>query len=365
MRKTTLYEKLQARLITPYLDNNLWLMQEVGSNIKLITRNYNSDQLKFFYPDIQLEVYKPEYADFLKHNFSSYQYMIENAILEPDFGWAITSPFRVFKYSFPFSTDPWDRKKRRPKTADYISNNSKNFVLEEAMSIKFGWQNYYHFYIDCLTQIALLDKFDPDNKIPIIVPHHFREIRFIQDFLRLSSLIKRKIIVQPKDQYIKVKKLYIFKDYLLSDNVTKIVHSLSEYFKEGKFRKIFITRSIEAGRTIINQGEVMMVLHDFGFECLDCSELSLKEQIELFSSATHIIGIHGAGLTNILFRIGSPLNVLEIFPSDELRPEHYKNLSKKYAFNYHELIGYHKDDKNNFRLDIKKLRSKLEQITCK
>ena len=38
------------------------------------------------------------------------------------------------------------------------------------MSIKFGWQNYYHFYIDCLTQIALLDEYDPEYKIPIIVP---------------------------------------------------------------------------------------------------------------------------------------------------------------------------------------------------
>lgn len=363
MRKTTLFERLQARLITPYLDNNLWLLQEKGYNIQEISRTHDAERLKFFYPDIQLEVYKPEFAAFLKHNFSCYHYIIKNAVLEPDFGWAIINPFRIFKYSFPYTTDPWDAKKRRPKTVDYLSNNKNSYIIPEAISIKFGWQNYYHFFIDCLTQLALLDKYDPQGKIPIIVPQHFRGIRFVQDYLNVSQSVKREIIVHNVGEYIKVKKLHIIKDFLLSDNINHIVQSISNQPIEYKPRKIFITRSTKAGRTLLNSKDVLIVLKEFGYECIDCSEHSLQSQIQLFASASHVIGIHGAGLTNILFRIGKPLIVLEIFPSDTMRPEHYKNISKKYSFNYNELVGSHTDENNNFRLDVNKLRSKLVEIS--
>lgn len=363
MRKITFFERLQARLITPYLDNNLWLMQETGSNIIEFSRVHDAERIKFYYPDIQLEIYKPEFAAFLKHNFSSYHYVIQNAVLEPDFGWAITNPFRIFKYSFPYATDPWDNKKRRPKTVNYIRRSASTTVLPEAISIKFGWQNYYHFFMDCLTQLALMDEYDPEHKIPIIVPPHFNQIQFVQDFLTLSCFVRRPIIVQKKEEYFKVKKLHIIKDFLLSDKINKIIDPLTSQALEDNPRKIFITRSIEAGRTIMNLDEVMSVLNDFGFECIDCSELTLRNQIQKFATASHVIGIHGAGLTNILFRLGKPLIILEIFPNDELRPEHYKNISKKYGFNYNELSGYQKDEKNNFRLDVTKLRSKLEEIT--
>lgn len=363
MKKTTFFERLQARLITPYLDNNLWLLQEKGSNIHELSRVHEAERIKFFYPDIQLDEYRPEFADFLIHNFSSYHYTIENAILEPDFGWAITKPFRIFKYSFPYTTDPWDDKKRRPKTVNYIGRNSNTILIQEAISIKFGWQNYYHFFIDCLTQLALLDKYDPEGRIPIIVPQHFNEIKFVQDFLKISTIVKRDIIVHKIGEYIKVKKLHIIKDFLLSDSLTDIVNSIPQQVVDNEPKKIFITRSIQAGRTILNLDEVSVVLEEFGFECIDCSELSLVCQSRVFASASHIMGIHGAGLTNILFRLGKPLNVLEIFPSQDFKPEHYRNISKKYGYKYNELVGFDNDEKYNFKLDLKKLRSKLEEMT--
>ena len=42
-------------------------------------------------------------------------------------------------------------------------------------------------------------------------------------------------------------------------------------------------------------------------------KLSIDEQVELFRTASHVIGAHGAGLTNVLFA-PSNLKILEIRP---------------------------------------------------
>ena len=55
--------------------------------------------------------------------------------------------------------------------------------------------------------------------------------------------------------------------------------------------------------------------------------MSIAEQIELFYDADYVIGVHGAGLVNIIF--SSQINVLEIFPTSYVIP-HYFYLSKSY-----------------------------------
>lgn len=360
MKKITFYDRIQARIITPYVDNYVWKIQEKCEHIVEVKRKFHPERISFFYSDESLRSVKPVYMDFLAHHFSTYIYQIKDAILEPDFGWVITKAFRIFKYSFPFSQDPWDIKKRRPKTFKYLFKSRKIRELDHAASIKFGWQNYYHFYMDALTQLAILNEFDPENKIPFIVPADFAHFRFVQDFMELSDFIKRKIIIQSADEFVKVKNLYLIKDSLLSENVDKIIDSLSGAMSPDMGRKIFIIRTKETGRTIINMEEVEVLLKRFGYESIDCSQMSLKEQINVFSAASHVIGIHGAGLVNILFRKSLPLLVLEIFPDNTFAPEHYKNISKKYGYWYSNIIGHDRDENNNFKLDVSLLEEKLK-----
>lgn len=365
MKKITFFDRFQARILTPFLDNNIWKLQEYGKNIFEIKRIFNKERMSFFYPDEELSNVKTIHKKFLAHNFTNYIYLIKDAVLEPNFGWVIIKSFNIFKYSFPFALDPWDVKKRRPKSIEFLLKGKNMLLVDQAASIKYGWQNYYHFYVDCLTQLAVLDEFDSDNTIPVIVPVDFADSRFIQEFLELSNFIKRKIIVQKAEEYIKVKKLYLIKDSLLSENIDKIIHSLSGSMSPDIGRKIFILRSKETGRTINNMEEVEELLKDFGFESIDSSKLPLKKQIEIFSSASHVIGIHGAGMVNILFRKDLSLSVLEIFPNREFAPEHYKNISKKFGYQYMYIFGNGKDESNNFKVDILQLKEKLIKFNSK
>jgi len=81
----------------------------------------------------------------------------------------------------------------------------------------------------------------------------------------------------------------------------------------GGQRKIFVSRADAVGRNLINASEVERALRDRGFDIITLSGRSAADQIELFNSASHIVGVHGAGLTNALF---SPrgTRVLEVLP---------------------------------------------------
>jgi hypothetical protein len=64
-------------------------------------------------------------------------------------------------------------------------------------------------------------------------------------------------------------------------------------------RKIFVTRSDALTRQLTNQDELLLALS--GFEPVELSNYSIKEQMEIFDSATHIVSTHGAGLVNLLW----------------------------------------------------------------
>lgn len=78
-------------------------------------------------------------------------------------------------------------------------------------------------------------------------------------------------------------------------------------------RRLFISRDDAGSRLILNWPEIAPILRAWGYEIVRLSDLSVVQQIELFTSAAYVVGVHGAGLTNVIF---SPpgLKVLEILP---------------------------------------------------
>lgn len=78
-------------------------------------------------------------------------------------------------------------------------------------------------------------------------------------------------------------------------------------------RKLYLTR-VGQKRSPVNERVLQSRMGRQGFETFDGSRMSLTSQIELFSSATQLVGMHGAALANIVW---APLgiNVTEIFSS--------------------------------------------------
>lgn len=105
-------------------------------------------------------------------------------------------------------------------------------------------------------------------------------------------------------------------------------------------RKIFLTRDKKRLRFIENFREIEDICIRNGFEIVDTDHLSIEKQISLFSEVEFVIAIHGAGLTNLLFR-RDHCKVIELFPPPDLGylPYHYIMLAKMQGFSYEALIG--------------------------
>jgi len=68
-----------------------------------------------------------------------------------------------------------------------------------------------------------------------------------------------------------------------------------------KKRKLYISRRDAGARPLANVDEVESLVASHGYEVMQMTGKSIKEQIQIFSSLTHLIAPHGAGLANILF----------------------------------------------------------------
>jgi capsular polysaccharide biosynthesis protein len=65
--------------------------------------------------------------------------------------------------------------------------------------------------------------------------------------------------------------------------------------------RIYVSRSRSGKRKVINEEEVVAVMRAYGFDIIYNEDLTLIQQIWLYAKARYLIGIHGAGLTNMMF----------------------------------------------------------------
>lgn len=108
-------------------------------------------------------------------------------------------------------------------------------------------------------------------------------------------------------------------------------------------KRIFISRRHGNRRRLRNEDELFDLLRRRGFERVALEEFSTREQIRMFAKASHIVGQHGAGLTNLMF---SPpgTRVLELFSGETLHQ--FRFLSHAADLDYSSIAGdrEHKND---------------------
>ncbi|HCX74482.1 MAG TPA: hypothetical protein DHU93_02695 [Algoriphagus sp.] len=66
-------------------------------------------------------------------------------------------------------------------------------------------------------------------------------------------------------------------------------------------RKIYISRENAAHRKVLNEKEVIKKLKSKGFEIVYFEHLTVREQIEIMMETKILVGLHGAGLVNMLY----------------------------------------------------------------
>lgn len=274
-------------------------------------------------------------------------------------------------------------QKKNPCVASYKGKLKKVRKIKGSvanLSLSGLENNYYHWLTECLGRYYLLEqsKFKPDfyilsSKLP-----------FQRKYIEILNIDRERILDIESNVVVQADELIIpsfinnwepvsfrghvgyQKQWLPSwiGNIYqgKIVMAGLKNVNPPK-NKIYISRAFAEHRKIENEAELISLLRDNGYGIYHLENMSVEEQIKLFSTASIVLGAHGAGFSNIYFCPRSAI-VCELF-SEYYHDSSFKILSNALGLRYNYVIGRTTNlssiipKKENLCIDLQKLTQVL------
>ena len=219
------------------------------------------------------------------------------------------------------------------------SSDRTSQTIDCACSLFSGWSNYYHWILEHLSKLRAIEYYrkktnlQPTFIIPSDPPSYIQETLELLDvkpsdcFEWKSPAIDVRTLVLPSYPEANPENLHWLR--------TKLRDSTQKNKSEKTPKRIYISRKKAPKRRIENEKQLLNLLSDFGFERVYAEDLSVQNQIKLFSNANKIIGPHGAGLTNMIW--GDEMTIFEIH-NDYVR-DHYYVLANNLGHEYIPIQG--------------------------
>ena len=218
--------------------------------------------------------------------------------------------------------------------------------------------NYWHFYDDFLTKLRLVDDLDLPKDVPLLVGDALWRQPFFQAAVR-GPLSQRNWLRHTA--VLEVERLIVAVPMSLQRaNLEYSRRALSAPAAVPSDRRLFLDRGPGHSRGLTNLSELLPVLCDGGFDFVDVDGLDLHAQMALFGSARLVVANHGAALANLVYRIGQPVHLVELFGPQFIRP-HFAWMAQAFGFGYDALVGEAEGTSGGFRIDPDALRRAVER----
>lgn len=161
--------------------------------------------------------------------------------------------------------------------------------------------HYFHWMCDALPRLIQIKDFT--NKYPILIPDIFLNYKYIEESLKILD-VNYKIYDSSKD--LRVKKLLISSHIAESgnynkENILKTREILTDKSQILNTDKIWLSREKSKHRKIKNEDELKKILYQFNYKIVHPEDYSFQEQSQILSNSKVVAGLHGGGLTNIIY----------------------------------------------------------------
>jgi len=236
-----------------------------------------------------------------------------NIFVQPKLWSVITNDFYIFRdferYLSPFKhqKEILSRYEEIKKNSEIIQKNKGNFFL-------FGGENnHWHFLIDFMPRLFCL-KYINNQEIKILLPIDLDK-KYFDFIIRYCKSININ-----KINFSKINRenlIYYFEDLIFtsrpslpfsSDFFNKFIGK--KIIKKRK-RNLYVKRGNTINRKVLNESDLIKFIQKYNYEIIDCAEMTIEEQIKVFSESKNIIIPSGAAMANLLF-VDDNINVLEI-----------------------------------------------------
>ena len=166
--------------------------------------------------------------------------------------------------------------------------------------------SYYHWFSEALPRVcyAILN----GSSGRVFLPSICLKYEYIAESLKMFPEIefeyiipKSKVTIQETKWVSPAGKPYQFNTPLMKAYRERIRAHYGINVTSLKKNRIFVNRKKATKRKLINEGEVLDVFKEHGFTIIDFEDYTWNEQVGLCRDVSVVAGIHGAGLTNMLF----------------------------------------------------------------
>jgi hypothetical protein len=276
------------------------------------------------------------------------------AIVEPQYGYAVDGLSTIIGASIRNQNNfPSPIPMLKAKFLGRKLKLNKAILFDGSMGV-----NYFHFLSDVLSKIYLLEKFT-EIDCPLLVGEVVWSKPYFQYLISETRLSKYDW--QPIKQPVEVWELFISRPMPYRNEYwqkTKALLVSSDNLLSER-KAIFINRT--GTRHITNFREIKAVLGKHSVEVVDPGNMNMKHQAELFSSASHVIGIHGAGMTNVVFCNHPKVKVLELCSNNRIGTQYYW-LCQTLGINWDMMLGSEANADQSFELNAEKLDERLRRL---
>jgi capsular polysaccharide biosynthesis protein len=269
--------------------------------------------------------------------------------------------------------NPWIGRNKNILSNPKIVNGS---VLN--LSLSGLEKNYGHWLIECLSRFYLFKKsrFKPNFYILS------NNLSFQKQFIEFLEIDNKKILELKPNTIIQADEIIVpsfinnweiinllghkhYQKQWLPSWIRNIYREKIEPVKCG-INKIYVSRLFAKYRKIENENEIIKILKNRGYKIYFLENMLVKDQIELFSNASIVLGAHGSGFSNMLF---CPQNTLicELF-SEHYHDSTFKILANVLGLEYYYMICKTNNirrihpQKENMYINLSQLESALNQL---
>jgi hypothetical protein len=285
-------------------------------------------------------------ADAAYETYDSYLKPIRNAQVSPDSvvyqnGFLVNETVATNRYKSYYRLRHYLKKILIGKKIEL--GDDKNYLL----ATDFESEGHFHWFTEVVPKLLSAGERAKDFVLLLPDKPYIRKIAL--DSLHLLGLDFQDVVLMKEAEFYKVKNLYFISRIagpgLLHDEIMKAIRGRLVAGEPDGRRRIYISRNRARFRKVLNEDELSARLRDYGFETFFGEEVSLSEQIELFSASEILLGIHGAGLTNSIFmRPGS--RIIELRRKEAEKNTGYWHLADSLDHRYYYYNGIPDSEKS-------------------
>ncbi|TWU06126.1 glycosyltransferase family 61 protein [Stieleria varia] len=222
----------------------------------------------------------------------------------------------------------------------------KSRMTNPALCITDNWScGYFHWICDALPRLLLAEQVRSTAELTLLLPAAAKRYGFIRDSLDAFDLADVRQL--SRFQRVHCDELVLpshaavtgtFRPDLIDAMRDRFWKHVSAGSTDGTAapctRRVFLSRRDANRRRVVNEAELASVLTNHRFDSVAADSYSWREQVELFSSTSHLVSIHGAGLTNMI-AMPPAGRVLEIRDRVDLTPNCYVTLATAAGQDYY------------------------------